>query len=53
MDLENLKNTWKEEEIVDVPEISTEKQLEISDPITKIKKNIKMELWTIFLFFLL
>ncbi len=46
MDLENLKNTWKEEEIQNVPEVSTEKQLEISNPISRIKKNIKMELWS-------
>ena len=45
MDLENLKNNWKEEE-VSTPEISLEKQNEIRNPLEKIKKNIKFELWS-------
>ena len=45
MDLENLKNNWKEEEVF-APEISLEKQNEIRNPLEKIKKNIKFELWS-------
>lgn len=45
MDLENLKNNWKEEEVF-APEISLEKQNEIRNPLEKIKKNIKVELWS-------
>ncbi len=45
MDLENLKNNWKEEEVL-APEISLEKQNEIRNPLEKIKKNIKVELWS-------
>jgi hypothetical protein len=45
MDLENLKNNWKEEEVFP-PEISLEKQNEIRNPLEKIKKNIKFELWS-------
>lgn len=45
MDLENLKNNWKEEEVFP-PEISLEKQNEIRNPLEKIKKNIKVELWS-------
>ena len=45
MDLENIKNNWKEEEVL-APEISLEKQNEIRNPLEKIKKNIKVELWS-------
>ncbi len=45
MDLENLKNTWKEEEIQDIPEISTEKQKELHNPLEKIRKNMRIEFW--------
>lgn len=45
MDLENLKNTWKEEEI-SAPEISLETQNEIHNPLQKIRKNMRMEFWT-------
>ena len=45
MDLENFKNNWKEEEVFP-PEISLEKQNEIRNPLEKIKKNIKVELWS-------
>lgn len=46
MDLENLKNTWKEENLNDIPEISTEKQKELHNPLEKIRKNMRMEFWS-------
>ena len=44
MDLENLKNNWKEEEVF-APEISLEHQHKINNPLQKIRKNMKMEIW--------
>lgn len=44
MDLENLKNTWQNEDI-STPEISLENQNKINNPLQKIRKNMQMEFW--------
>lgn len=46
MDLENLKNIWSDEKIVEIPEISFEKQKEIHHPLEKIRKNMRLEFWS-------
>ena len=46
MDLDNLKEIWSQEEFSEIPEVSLEKQQEISSPIEKIKRNIRFEIWS-------
>ena len=46
MDLDNVKEMWSQENISEIPEVSLEKQHEISNPIEKIKRNIRFEIWS-------
>lgn len=52
MNLEDLKNNWQEENIENIPEVSLSKQKELRQPLSIIRKNMKMELWTSVLFIL-
>lgn len=45
MDIDNLKDIWKEDKIAKTPDISTEKQSEIHNPLQKIRQNMRMEFW--------
>ena len=40
MELDQIKNLWNKEEVVETPEISLEKQKEIHFPLEQIRKNI-------------
>ena len=44
MELDNIKDLWKKEEVSETPEISTEQQSEIHNPLQKIRKNLWMEI---------
>ncbi len=46
MNLDHLKNTWKEEKISETPEISTQHKNELSMPLQRIRKNMRMEFWS-------
>ncbi len=46
MDLDHLKNTWKEENISETPEISTHHKTELKMPLQRIRKNMRMEFWS-------
>lgn len=46
MELDDLKQLYKKEEITDTPEISLEKQKEIHLPLERIRKNMRMEFWS-------
>ena len=52
MELDQIKNLWNKEEVVETPEISLEKQKEIHFPLEKIRKNMRMEFWSTALIFL-
>lgn len=45
MELDNIKDLWNEEKPTETPEISTEQQQEIHNPLQKIRKNMRMEFW--------
>ena len=44
MELNNIKELWNKEEVSETPEISTEQQSEIHNPLQKIRKNLWMEI---------
>lgn len=46
MELDDLKQLYKKEEINETPAISLEKQKEIHLPLEKIRKNMRMEFWS-------
>lgn len=47
MNIDDLKNTWNEENpFQETPEISIEQKNKISLPLEKIRKNMRMELWS-------
>ena len=46
MELDNIKDLWKKEEISETPDISTEQQKEIHLPLEKIRQNMKIEFWS-------
>ncbi len=53
MELDQLKNIWDKEDVSQTPEISTEKQREIHQPLEKIRKNMRMEFWSSLMAFVL
>ncbi|MBS9767126.1 MAG: hypothetical protein KGV44_06265 [Flavobacteriaceae bacterium] len=46
MNLDELKETWNEETIEQVPEVSLSEQKELKSPLAVIRKNMKKEFWT-------
>ena len=44
MNFDKLQEQWQKEE-VSTPEISLEHQHKINNPLQKIRKNMKMEIW--------
>lgn len=52
MELDHLKDLWNKEQIMETPEISTEKQKEIHLPLEKIRRNMRKEFWSTAVFFL-
>lgn len=46
MELDNLKNIWSKENILETPQISIQKQKEIHQPLEKIRKNMRFEFWS-------
>ncbi len=46
MNLEDLKETWNEETIEQVPEVSLSEQKGLKNPLALIRKNMRMEFWT-------
>ncbi|WP_294299969.1 hypothetical protein [uncultured Chryseobacterium sp.] len=47
MNIDELKNTWNEDDLFeDTPEISIEQKNKINLPLEKIRKNMRMELWS-------
>lgn len=47
MNIDELKNVWNEEVSEETPEISTEQRNRISLPLEKVRKNMRMEFWSI------
>lgn len=45
MEIDQLKNIWAREDVVETPEISTEQQKELHLPLDKIRKNMRLEFW--------
>lgn len=45
MELDNIKDLWNKEEVSETPEISTEQQSEIHNPLQKIRRNMRVEFW--------
>ncbi|WP_294199228.1 hypothetical protein [Chryseobacterium endophyticum] len=47
MNIDELKNTWNEDDSLEqMPEISIEQKSRINLPLEKIRKNMRMELWS-------
>lgn len=46
MNLEDLKKTWNEESLEEIPEVSLSEQKELRQPLSIIRKNMKMEFWS-------
>lgn len=46
MELDHLKEMWTKDEVSETPEISLDEQKEINNPIEKIKRNIRFEIWS-------
>ncbi|RZJ46847.1 MAG: hypothetical protein EOO19_09980 [Chryseobacterium sp.] len=46
MNIDDLKNTWKDDVSEETPEISIEHTNKINLPLEKIRKNMRMEFWS-------
>lgn len=51
MNIDELKNVWNEEVSEETPEISMEQRNKISLPLEKVRKNMRMEFWSIIAIF--
>ncbi|WP_131725543.1 MULTISPECIES: hypothetical protein [unclassified Chryseobacterium] len=46
MNIDDLKNTWNEENLDYIPEISTEQRKTLNLPLEKMRKNMRGEFWS-------
>lgn len=46
MELDNLKEIWSKDNILEIPQISIQKQKEIHLPLEKIRQNMRLEFWS-------
>lgn len=47
MNIDELKNTWNEDIVEETPEISIEQRNKLHLPLEKIRKNMRVEFWSI------
>lgn len=47
MNIDELKNVWNEDVSEETPEISIEQRNKINLPLEKMRKNMRMEFWSI------
>lgn len=45
MNIDDLKNTWNEENLENIPEINTEQRNSLHLPLESMRKNMRMEFW--------
>ena len=53
MEIDQLKNIWKKDNVSQTPEITIEQKKEIHLPLERIRKNMRMEFWSTSVMFLL
>jgi len=53
MNIDDLKNTWNEDIVHDIPEINTEQKRKINLPLEKMRRNMRKEFWSTVIMFVL